>query len=125
VDLRERRELNNGFGEALSRAFEFAVTPVVFGFLGHLIDMRLNTSPIFLLALAAFAVVGMFVRLWYGYDQAMQAKEAGTPWGRSTSRNSSASTSSTSMGTGTANNTAHSSAANVTATTDVRKGVAE
>ncbi|MDQ1438473.1 MAG: hypothetical protein QOK43_2102 [Acidimicrobiaceae bacterium] len=84
VDLRERRELNNGFGEALSRAFEFAVTPVVFGFLGHLLDMRLGTSPIFMLALALFAVTGMFVKLWYAYDQAMQARDAAAPWGRRT-----------------------------------------
>ena len=80
VDLRERRELNNGFGEALSRAFEFAVTPVVFGFLGHLIDMRLNTSPIFLLALAAFAVVGQFVKLWYAYDREMDQRDEGQVW---------------------------------------------
>lgn len=80
VDLRARRELNNGFGEALSRAFEFAVTPVVFGFFGHLIDMRLNTSPIFLLALAAFAVVGSFVRFWYAYDREMDQRNDGQPW---------------------------------------------
>jgi F0F1-type ATP synthase assembly protein I len=86
VDLRERRELNNGFGEALSRAFEFAVTPVVFGFFGSFIDMRLHTSPIFMLAFALFAVVGMFVRFWYGYDVAMKAKDEGTPWGRSSRR---------------------------------------
>lgn len=102
MDLRERRELNNGFGEALSRAFEFAVTPVVFGFLGHLIDMRLHTSPIFLLALAGFAVVGMFVRLWYGYDQAMRAKDAGTPWGRSLAARTGPGTTTADAGTGVA-----------------------
>lgn len=82
VDLRARRELNQGFGEALSRAFELAVTPVVFGFFGYLIDMRLGTSPIFMLVLALFAVVGSFVKLWYAYDGAMKARDAEAPWGR-------------------------------------------
>ncbi len=82
VDLRARRELNQGFGEALSRAFELAVTPVVFGFLGHLLDMRLGTSPIFLLALALFAVVGSFVKFWYAYTADMDARDKGTPWAK-------------------------------------------
>ena len=80
MDLRARRELNNGFGEALSRAFELAVTPVVFGFLGHLIDLRTHTSPIFMLAFAAFAVVGSFVKLWYAYDGEMRSRDAESPW---------------------------------------------
>ena len=42
-----RRELNNGFGEALAKAFELAVTPAIFAFLGHLLDRRLGTSPLF------------------------------------------------------------------------------
>lgn len=82
MDLRARQELNKGFGEALSRAFELAVTPVVFGFFGYLIDMRIGTSPIFLLTLAAFAVVGSFVKFWYAYDQEMRAKDAESVWGR-------------------------------------------
>jgi F0F1-type ATP synthase assembly protein I len=82
VDLRERRELNQGFGDALSRAFEFAVTPVVFGFLGHLLDMRLQTSPIFMLILALLAVTGMFVKLWYAYDREMDQRDEDAPWGR-------------------------------------------
>ena len=81
MDLRARRELNQGFGEALSRAFELAVTPVVFGFFGYLIDMRLGTSPIFLLVLALFAVVGQFVKLWYAYDGEMKRRDAEAVWG--------------------------------------------
>jgi F0F1-type ATP synthase assembly protein I len=82
VDLREKRALNNGFGEALSRAFEFAVTPVIFGFIGHLLDMRLGTSPALLLVLAGFAVVGMFVKLWYAYDADMKVHESARLWAR-------------------------------------------
>ncbi|MEY2431858.1 MAG: hypothetical protein QOC92_1583, partial [Acidimicrobiaceae bacterium] len=34
MDLRDRRELNNGFGNALARAVELTLSPVIFGFLG-------------------------------------------------------------------------------------------
>ena len=47
MDLRSKRETYNGFGEALSRAFEFAVTPrlvltglviaMIIGFIGGLL----------------------------------------------------------------------------------------
>ena len=40
----ERRELNNGSGEALARAFELVVTPVIFGFFGWLLDGWLGTA---------------------------------------------------------------------------------
>jgi F0F1-type ATP synthase assembly protein I len=58
VDLREqraRRELNNGFGDALSRAFELAATPAIFGGIGWLLDRWLGTR--FLVAVGI--VVGM------------------------------------------------------------------
>src|SRR6266702_2008820 len=40
----ERQALYGGFGEALSQAFEFAVTPILFAALGWWIDGRLGTS---------------------------------------------------------------------------------
>ena len=44
-NLREKRELYNGFGNALSRAFELVVTPLIFGLGGHLLDGALGTGP--------------------------------------------------------------------------------
>jgi F0F1-type ATP synthase assembly protein I len=49
VELRDRQDLNNGFGNALSRAVELAVTPMIFGFLGYLLDGRFGTRPVFML----------------------------------------------------------------------------
>ena len=46
LNLSERRELNNGFGEALSRAFEIAVTPAIFGVGGYLLDRKLGVVPL-------------------------------------------------------------------------------
>ena len=64
MDLRERRELNNGVGNALSRAVEITVTPLIFGFFGYLLDSRLGTRPAFMFVLFVF-VLGY--TLWKQY----------------------------------------------------------
>lgn len=79
----ERRDLNKGFGDGMSRAFEIAITPVVFGAVGYGIDLLAGTGPWFAVGLALFAVIGMFVRVWYGYDAEMRAHEASSPWSAS------------------------------------------
>ena len=76
MDLRDRRDLYNGFGDGLARAFEFAATPAIFGFFGWLIDRWVGTTPLFMLTLAAVCLVGMFLRMWYAYDQEMRRHEA-------------------------------------------------
>ena len=64
MELRDRQDLSNGFGNALSRAVELAVTPVIFGFLGYLLDGRLGTRPVFMLV--AFLLVFGYT-LWKHY----------------------------------------------------------
>lgn len=84
MDLRDRRELNNGAGNALSRAVELTVTPMIFGFLGWLLDGRLNTRPIFMLVFFVF-VLGYVIWKHYAlYSAAMddeQRKLTGGPSG--------------------------------------------
>jgi len=82
LDFRDKRELYNGFGDTLARAFEFVVTPLLFGFGGHLLDGRLNTGMLFAALLAALALAGTSIRMYYGYEMAMRAHEAASPWGR-------------------------------------------
>jgi F0F1-type ATP synthase assembly protein I len=82
VDLRSKRETYNGFGEALARGFEFAVTPAIFGGIGWLLDRQFGTGPLLFLVLVTFAFVGMFVRMWLGYDTEMRRHEANAPWAR-------------------------------------------
>jgi hypothetical protein len=82
MDLRDKRDLYNGFGDGLSRAFEFAITPVVFGLVGHLLDGWMGISPALTITLALFAVAGGFVRMWYAYDAQMKVHEASGPWSR-------------------------------------------
>jgi F0F1-type ATP synthase assembly protein I len=82
VDLRDKRELNRGFGDTLARGFELAATTAIFGFLGWLVDRWLGTQPLFILVLGTFAVVGQFALMWYRYDAEMKGHEANLPSAR-------------------------------------------
>lgn len=75
MDQSDRRETYNGFGNALSRAIELVVTPFAFGLLGYLLDGWIGIRPVLTIALSAFAVVGMAVRVYYGYVTEMAAHE--------------------------------------------------
>lgn len=86
MNLRERQQLNNGFGEALSRAFEMAATPAIFAGIGWLIDRSLGTSPLFLLVLFFFAVAGVGYMTWRKYEDEMQEHEADAVWNRKNRR---------------------------------------
>ena len=86
MDLRERRELNNGFGEALSRAFELAATPAIFAGLGWLLDRALGTSPLFLIVFFLFAIAGVGYMTWFKYEQEMKEHEAEAVWNRNKRR---------------------------------------
>jgi hypothetical protein len=73
--LRDRRELNNGFGEALSRAFELAFTPAIFALLGQLLDRRLGTSPGFTIGFFVVVVVYLGWKFFVRYDADMREHE--------------------------------------------------
>ncbi|MEY2421475.1 MAG: putative F0F1-ATPase subunit Ca2+/Mg2+ transporter [Acidimicrobiaceae bacterium] len=71
MDLRDRRELNNGFGNALSRAIDLTVTPMIFGFLGYLLDGRFGTRPLFMLGLFGFTIGYLFWKQYLHYSVEM------------------------------------------------------
>ncbi len=73
--LRARRDLHRGFGDALSRAFEFAATTGIFLAIGFGLDRWLGTTPLLMIVLVVFALVGQFVKLWYAYDAEMRRLE--------------------------------------------------
>jgi len=75
VDLLSKRELNNGFGESLARAFELALTPAIFGFLGYLLDHRIHTTPLFMLVFALWSFGYLAWKFWGDYERRMQAHE--------------------------------------------------
>lgn len=80
--MNDKRAMNQGFGDGLSRAFELVATPAVFGGIGYLIDRLASTTPVVTVVLAAFGVIGTFVRAWYGYDAEMKALESTGRWAR-------------------------------------------
>jgi F0F1-type ATP synthase assembly protein I len=73
----------NGFGNALSQAIELVVTPLLFGLFGFWLDGRLGTRPVFTIVIGALGVVGMAVKTFYVYRDAMEREQEGKPWTRS------------------------------------------
>ena len=75
MDVAARRELNNGLGETLSRSFEFAVTPTIFGAIGYLIDNLLGTGVVFAIGLLILGLAGVLIRWYYDYVTRIDAVE--------------------------------------------------
>lgn len=82
MDTDEKRELYNGFGNAMGLAVELAGAPVLFGLFGWWLDGRFGTGHLLLIVLTLFAVVGLAIKTYYGYVQKMERHEAGAPWRR-------------------------------------------
>ena len=74
--LRQRRELNQGLGDAFVTSFEFAATTAIFLGLGWLLDRWLGTAPIFMVALTLFCVIGKSILLAVTYNEKMKRIEA-------------------------------------------------
>ncbi len=79
VDLSVRRELNRGFGDALSTAVELAVTPALMALAGWRLDLWLGTTPLLMLGLFVFTVCYEIWKLFVRYDAKMRVEEAKIP----------------------------------------------
>ena len=75
-DLSAKRELNNGFGNALQVAVELAVTPAIFALIGWKIDARLGTSPVFLIFFFLFTMSYVAWRQYVTYTAKMTRQES-------------------------------------------------
>ena len=82
MEIHERRDLYNGFGDGLARAFELALTPAIFGGIGYGLDRWLGLAPLLTLVLFLFGVAGTSYMAWFRYEAEMQRVEAGKPWAR-------------------------------------------
>ena len=74
-DLSAKRELNKGFGNALSTAVELAVTPALMALVGWQADRWLGTSPLLLVFLFVFTVVYVSWREYTRYQARMAEQE--------------------------------------------------
>ncbi len=75
-------ELYRNFGDGFTRAFELAVTPVIFGAIGYGLDRWAGIVPVLTTVFVLVSLVGLLLRTWYGYVYRMQALEAAGPWAR-------------------------------------------
>ena len=75
MNLFDRRELNNGAGNALSRAVELTVTPLIFGFFGFLVDGRLGTRPVFMFLFFAFVLAYTIWKQFVLYRNAIDKEQ--------------------------------------------------
>lgn len=67
----EQRELREGAGEALSASFELIASPAIFGFLGWLLDRRVDMFPVFTLVFAGIVFGYQLWRLYERYSSTM------------------------------------------------------
>jgi F0F1-type ATP synthase assembly protein I len=81
-ELTARRDLHQGFGNAMSQAAELVGAPLIFGFLGFLLDCWLGWTPVLMIIGAVYGIGGAALRMYYGYAAKMREHEAGMPWNR-------------------------------------------
>ena len=76
MDQAERREIRDGFGDALAAAFELTATPAIFGILGWLLDRRFDVFPLFPLGFVVIAVGYGSWRLYRNYSERLDRATA-------------------------------------------------
>jgi len=86
----DKRDLYRGADDGYTRAMELALTPVVAGAIGYLIDRAIGTLPLMTIVLLMVAVVATFLKMYYTYDTTMKAHDAESPWGRAAAAKSAA-----------------------------------
>jgi hypothetical protein len=78
----EQGLMYRGYGDGLSRALEFALTPAVCCGIGYAFDRWLGILPVLSIVFFLLAVVGMFAKTWYTYEARMREEDAASPWAR-------------------------------------------
>ncbi|MCU1354601.1 MAG: hypothetical protein JWM89_19 [Acidimicrobiales bacterium] len=74
---------NRGYGEAMGRGLELALTLLVMVGLGLLVDHLAGTSPLFVIVFSVLGFAGISVKLYLGYDLEMRKHDDGAVWSRS------------------------------------------
>lgn len=82
-ELATQRQINRGYDDGLARSVEFVLTPLFLGAVGFGLDAWLGTRPLLAIALGLLGAVGIFVKMWLGYDREMRRHEADASWRRS------------------------------------------
>lgn len=72
MELSQRSEPSNNYGDGMSIAFELVGTPAIVGGLGFLLDRWLGTTPIFTVALTLVALATVAGLTIWRYNAEMQ-----------------------------------------------------
>jgi F0F1-type ATP synthase assembly protein I len=80
--LPDARQVTQGPGDPLSKAFELVATPAIFGFLGFLLDRWLGLTPLFTATFTLFVLGYMIWRLCTDYRLEMERQDQDKPWTR-------------------------------------------
>lgn len=73
---------SRGYGNAMGRGFELAITLAVMVALGFGLDHLFGTTPLFAIILSVLGFAGTGVKLKLGYDLEMRQHEDGAIWNR-------------------------------------------
>lgn len=73
---RDNRALNRGYSDGMTRAFEIVLTPAVIGGFGWVLDRWLGIFPVLTIGFGALGVVGIFAKMYFGYEAEMKVHEA-------------------------------------------------
>lgn len=75
-------ETSRGYGTAMGRGFELAITLAIMVGLGLLADRIFDTGPLFVIIFSVLGFAGITVKLFLGYDLEMKQHEDGAIWNR-------------------------------------------
>ena len=79
---RYARDTGAGYGNAMGRGLELALTVLVMTGMGWGIDRLAGTAPLFVIVLSLLGFAGIGVKLKLGYDLEMRQHEEGAVWNR-------------------------------------------
>src|SRR5262249_46646443 len=80
--LEERRDMYQGAGDGMNRAFEIALIPVIFGGLGYGIDRLFDIVPVFMIIGFLVGAFGVGAKAYYTYKARIDAIEANAVWAK-------------------------------------------
>jgi ATP synthase protein I len=70
----------------IGRGMDLALVTLVFLGVGYVLDRVFDTKPVFMIVMFVLAIVGLTMRMWYGYDAKMRVLEAERDAGREAKR---------------------------------------
>jgi F0F1-type ATP synthase assembly protein I len=84
LELRSKwaKPSSGGPDDGLSQALSLVVGPVLFAFVGYLVDQRLGSGPLFLVGFGILGFLGAVVALYFRYQATVTRQEADKPWNR-------------------------------------------